>query len=75
MSAADDYAAFLQPQETAASLLLRTFLEPLRTGVPVIDHHVLLRPGDILEISGVSGAAKSELLLQVSSPQTPTTRR
>ena len=62
-------AAFLEPQETAAQLLARTFVAPLRSGVPVIDQHTALRPGHIVEIAGGPGTAKSELLLQVSVRQ------
>jgi len=70
MSTEADYHAipgpsFLEPQETAAELLARTFVAPLRSGVPVIDQHTGLRPGHILELVGGPATAKSELLLQV----------
>ena len=57
--------SFLEPQETAAELLARTFVAPLRSGVPVIDQHTALRPGHVLEVVGGPATAKSELLLQV----------
>ena len=61
----DDLLAFLEPQETASALLARTFVEPLRSSVPIIDQHVLLRPGHILEVAGPAGSGKSQILLQV----------
>lgn len=56
---------FLNPDETAFSFLARTYVEPILTGIPVIDKHVVLRPGNVLEISGPSGSSKSEFLTQV----------
>lgn len=62
---AEEFLAFLEPQESASALLTRTFVEPLRSGVLIIDQHVFLRPGHVLEIAGPAGAGKSELLIQV----------
>jgi hypothetical protein len=66
MDAEAEWLAFLEPQETAAALLARTFVAPLRSGVPAIDQHTALRPGHFVEIVGGPATAKSELLLQVS---------
>jgi ABC-type phosphonate transport system ATPase subunit len=54
--------AFLQPDETAAELIARTHVEPISTGLFFAS---TLRPGQVLEICGSSGAAKSEVLTQV----------
>ena len=58
----DHFLAFLKPDETAAQLLARTHVEPINTGLPFAS---TLRQGQVLEVSGPSGAAKSEILQQV----------
>lgn len=60
-----EYAAFLEPDETAYDLFARIVVDPVRTGIPFLDQAVFLRPGDVVELVGVSGSAKSELLVQV----------
>ena len=57
--------AFLRPDETAAELLARTYVEPFYTGLPLVDQHVSFRPGNVLEVAGAAGSGKTELLLQV----------
>jgi ABC-type phosphonate transport system ATPase subunit len=57
--------SWLQPDETAADLLARTVTEAIASGVPAIDMHTQLRPGQVLEIVGPTGSGKSEILLQV----------
>ena len=57
--------AFLKPDETAAELIARTHVEPIHTGLPFAS---ILRPGEVLEVSGPSGAAKTEILTQVGAP-------
>ena len=59
--------AFLKPDETAAQLIARTHVEPVDTGLFFARG---LRPGQVLEISGPSGSAKTEILQQVSSVDT-----
>lgn len=56
--------AFLQPDETAAQLIARTNVDPVNTGLFFAS---VLRPGQVLEITGPSGAAKSEVLIQVQA--------
>eukprot|EP00897_Mesotaenium_endlicherianum_P007903 jgi/Mesen1/7140/ME000037S06500 len=56
---------FLVPDETASALLSRTYVEPFFTSVPFMDR-VSLTPGSVVEISGASGSAKSEVLLQMA---------
>ncbi|EIE19399.1 Lipoxigenase, partial [Coccomyxa subellipsoidea C-169] len=56
--------AFLQPDETAAQLIARTNVDPVNTGLFFAS---VLRPGQVLEITGPSGAAKSEVLIQVAA--------
>lgn len=57
----DELHAFLQPDETAFELLSRTAIEPVQTGVFFLGY---LRVGQLLEITGQSGTAKSEILIQ-----------
>lgn len=57
--------AFLRPDETAADLLARTYVEPFVSGVPLLDQHVSLRPGTVLEVAGAAGTGKTEILVQV----------
>ena len=61
-----DYALFLEPDETAFELFARVVVEPVYLGIPFLDQGaLLLRPGHVVELSGQSGTAKSDLLLQV----------
>lgn len=60
-----DYAAFLEPDETAYDLFARVVVDPVRTGVPFLDQAVFLRPRHVVEITGPSGCGKSETLAQV----------
>ena len=60
----DDLRAFVQPDESALELLARTATEPIQTGIFFLGS---LRAGQALEISGPSGSAKTELLIQVSA--------
>ena len=62
MSAAE-LRLFVQPDETFLELAQRTRYEPIRSGVPALGS---LRAAQLLEISGPSGSAKTELLMQVS---------
>lgn len=57
--------SLLQPDETAAQFLARTFAEQIFTGVPLIDHRSPLRATHVLEISGLAGTGKTELLYSV----------
>lgn len=57
--------AFLAADETAAEFLARTYVAPLRTGVPLIDNRTSLRPTSVVEISGNSRSGKTEVLLNV----------
>lgn len=61
-----EYAAFLEPDETAHDLFARIVVDPVRTGIPFLDQAVFLRPGHVVELVGASGSGKSELLVQVS---------
>jgi hypothetical protein len=56
---------WITPDETAAEFFRRQSREAVATGLPFIDAHVKLRPGNILELAGPAGSAKSEMLLQV----------
>ena len=56
--------AFCRPDESAFDLLARTATEPIPTGVFFLGS---LRAGQILEVTGSSGTAKSELLIQVQA--------
>ncbi|KAI3439111.1 hypothetical protein D9Q98_001520 [Chlorella vulgaris] len=59
--------AWLQPDETAAQLLARTFVEPLRTGLPLIDRFLAFRGGQVLEIASAAGCGRTTALLQVAA--------
>lgn len=65
-----EYAAFLEPDETAYDLFARIVVDPVRTGVPFLDRAVFLRPGHVVELVGASGCGKSEVLVQVSMLRT-----
>lgn len=68
-AAADDdseLAAFLAPDETAALMLARTFMEPLRTGLPLVDRFTSFRGGQLLELAGAAGCGRTTALLQVA---------
>ena len=57
--------SLLQPDETAAQFLARTFAEQIFTGVPFIDHRSPLRGTHVLEVCGLAGTGKTELLYSV----------
>eukprot|EP00887_Chlorella_sp_A99_P000609 scaffold5.g609.t1 len=59
--------AFLRPDETAAELLARTYVEPLLTGVPLVDRHAPLRAGHVLEVAGGAGSGKTDVLVQAAA--------
>ncbi len=59
----------LEPDETAQTLLSRTLAEKIATGVGVLDRASPLRPTSVLEISGLAGSGKTELLYSVSVDQ------
>ncbi len=58
---------FLRPDETAAAFFSRTYDAPFRSGVPLLDARAPLRAGSILEVAGLAGAGKSELLLNLAA--------
>lgn len=62
-----ELAAFLAPDETAASLLARTFVAPLRTGLPLVDHFTSLRGRQLLEIASAAGCGRTTALLQIAA--------
>ncbi|PSC75347.1 elongation factor Ts [Micractinium conductrix] len=62
-----ELAAFLAPDESAASLLARTFVVPLRTGLPLIDRFTSFRGGQVLEIASAAGCGRTTALLQVAA--------
>ena len=56
----------LEPNETAQTFLTRTLAEKISTGVGILDRRSPLRPTSVLEISGLAGSGKTELLYSVS---------
>jgi RecA/RadA recombinase len=58
---------WLLPDETAAALLQRTWVEPLHTGLPLIDRFMALRGGQVLEIASSAGAGRTTALLHVAA--------
>lgn len=61
-----DLASFLTPDETFGDLLARCHSEPLALGVRFLADLVSARANQLIEISGVSGSGKTELLTQVN---------
>lgn len=59
---------WITPDETAAAFFLRQYREAVPTGLPCVDCHVTLRPGHVLEVVGPPGTAKTEMLIEVTSP-------
>lgn len=59
---------WVTPDETAAQFFTRHSQEAVPTGLPLLDAHLTLRPGVVLELAGPTGAAKTEILLQVRDP-------
>ncbi|PRW59359.1 DNA repair XRCC2-like protein isoform X1 isoform A [Chlorella sorokiniana] len=58
---------WLQPDETAGQLLRRTYVQPLRTGLPLIDRFTTLRGGQVLEIASAAGCGRTTALLQIAA--------
>ena len=54
------------PNTSAASFLSRTLTDPVLTGVPFIDQHGALRAGQLMEVCGVGGSGKTEILMQAA---------
>lgn len=63
----EEVQRFLAADETAAQLLARTFVAPLRTGLPLIDRFLSFRGGQVLEVAGGSGVGRTTALLQVAA--------
>lgn len=63
----DNYQRILQPDESAAAYLARTYTKPVHTGVHLIDKHIPFRAGQILEVAGPSGSGKTQLLLSAAA--------
>lgn len=63
----EELIRFVTPDENALDFLSRQASEALPTGVLCVDQHLQLRPGQVLEIAGPTGSAKSELLAQVGA--------
>ena len=49
-----------------AALLARVLTDPMLTGIPFVDAHGALRPGQLLEVCGVGGSGKTEILMQAA---------
>lgn len=60
--------AFLRPDESALQFLTRTYVPPVLTSLPLIDNHVVIRPGNVVEVVGPSGSGKTEVLHNVRTP-------
>ena len=65
--AEEEARRFLQPDETAGQLLDRTYVEPLHTGLPLIDRFLAFRGGQVLEVASAAGAGRTTALLQVAA--------
>eukprot|EP01023_Acetabularia_acetabulum_P002550 TRINITY_DN1106_c0_g1_i8.p2 TRINITY_DN1106_c0_g1~~TRINITY_DN1106_c0_g1_i8.p2 ORF type:complete len:293 (-),score=19.97 TRINITY_DN1106_c0_g1_i8:447-1325(-) len=62
MQLPSDPIAFLQPDETAKNFLARTWVDPIPSGVDLIDKFIRLKPGSVLEIIGQTSAKKTMIL-------------
>eukprot|EP00850_Spirogloea_muscicola_P004971 SM000022S07185 [mRNA] locus=s22:446584:447157:+ [translate_table: standard] len=62
-----DLWAFVLPDDTARAFLERCHMAPLRTSVPFLDRVRLRRGHSVVEISGASGSAKTEVLVQAAA--------
>ena len=49
-----------------AALLSRVLIDPMLTGIPFVDDHGALRPGQLLEVCGVGGSGKTEILMRAA---------
>ena len=67
----EELRSFVLPDESAYELLSRTVTEPIPSGVFFLGS---LRAGQVLELAGASGTAKSEVLVQVICPPRCTLR-
>ena len=67
LDAEDEVLRFLRPDETAAQLLARTYVQPLHTGLPLIDRVLSFRGGQVLEVAAPAGAGCTTALLQVAA--------
>ena len=63
--------AFLRPDETAGQFLARSYVRPFFTGVGFLDDRLSLRPASVVEVAGLAGVGKTELLLNVSGVWQP----
>lgn len=66
----DDKDIFLRPDETAAQMITRCQVVPLPTSVEFLDRHAQLRARSVTLLSGLSGTAKSRILMQVDACKT-----
>ena len=57
----DELRAFVCPDETAWELAQRARFDPIKSGISAIGN---LRAAQVVELSGPSGAGKTELLVQ-----------
>lgn len=58
--------AFLRYDETFGQFFSRVDIRPLMCGIPMIDKRCVLRQGSCLELCGLSGVGKTEILYHVS---------
>lgn len=49
-----------------ASLLSRVLTDPMLTGISFVDAHGALRAGQLVEVCGVGGSGKTEILMQAA---------
>ena len=54
---------FPSPRRRALS---RVLIDPTLTGIPFVDDHGALRPGQLLEVCGVGGSGKTEILMRAA---------
>lgn len=47
-------------------MLSRTLTDPVLTGIPFVDAHGAMRAGQLVEVCGVGGSGKTEILMQAA---------
>ena len=47
-------------------MLSRTLADPVLTGIPFVDAHGAMRAGQLVEVCGVGGSGKTEILMQAA---------
>lgn len=61
-----EIATILSVDETGSQFFTRAAEERVLTGIGIIDHNLVLRPGVVLEVVGPASSGKTEVLLSTA---------